>query len=84
MHGLPAGSFALVGLFVGLLMASEGYAQPETDSPRRIVVLSDLHMGAGRAPSGEWHPREDFRWADDLRLFLGAIAEETDVPTDLI
>ena len=84
MPGLLVRSLALVGLLVGPLMASKGYAQPATDGPRRILVLSDLHMGAGRAASGEWDPREDFRWADDLRLFLEAIAEETDIPTDLI
>ena len=52
--------------------------------PRRIVVLGDLHMGVGRESSGEWHPTEDFRWAEEFRLFLEALNDETDDATDLI
>ena len=57
--------------------------QPQ-GGPRRIVVLSDLHMGLGRDPSGAWHPFEDFRWAGDLDLFLTALAADGGVGTDLI
>ena len=53
------------------------------DGPRRVVVLSDLHMGVGRDASGAWYPSEDFRWAAELELFLVAI-EAGEAGTDLI
>lgn len=40
---------------------------------RTIVVISDLHMGPGRAASGNWDPYEDFRWRDEFIAFLGAL-----------
>ena len=76
-------SLGLVGLLAAC-PATLARAQPVPEGPRRIVVLSDLHMGEGRDSAGEWFPNEDFRWADDLDLFLGALASETDEPTDLI
>ena len=60
------------------------HAQTSTAGERRVVVLSDLHMGVGRDASGAWHPFEDFRWATELELFLGALEAETAVGTDLI
>ena len=51
-------------------------AQPAGGPPRRVVVMSDLHLGEGRGADGAWSPYEDFRWADDLREFLAALAEE--------
>ena len=57
--------------------------QPVADGPRRVVVLSDLHMGVGRDSSGAWHPSEDFRWATELELFLVAL-EAGGAGTDLI
>ena len=57
--------------------------QSRADEPRRVVVLSDLHMGVGRDGSGAWHPYEDFRWATELELFLVALEAE-EVGTDLI
>ena len=30
-----------------------------------IEFISDLHLGIGKDPAtGQWHPTEDFRWAD--------------------
>ena len=57
--------------------------QPLADGPRRVVVLSDLHMGVGRDSSGAWYPSEDFRWAAELELFLVALEAEA-AATDLI
>ena len=32
---------------------------------RLTVVISDLHLGIGKNPgTGQWHPTEDFRWAE--------------------
>ncbi len=58
-------------------------AQSAADAPRRVVVMGDLHLGEGRGADGAWSPVEDFRWADDLRRFLSALAEEAE-PTDLV
>ncbi len=44
--------------------------------PRAIVVIGDLHMGAGRDASGNWHPHEDFRWKDELIGFFDALLAE--------
>lgn len=60
------------------------HAQTSTAGGRRIVVLSDLHMGVGRDSSGAWHPYEDFRWATELELFLRALDADREVGTDLI
>jgi hypothetical protein len=69
---------------VALVPARAIRAQPPGEGPRRVVVLSDLHMGIGRDPSGAWNPYEDFRWVDEFELFLVALDEEGDVGTDLI
>lgn len=58
-------------------------AQPAGGAQRRVVVMSDLHLGEGRGAGGAWSPYEDFRWADDLRGFLAALADEG-VTTDLV
>lgn len=60
------------------------HAQTPGEGSRRVVVLSDLHMGEGRDAAGTWHPHEDFRWADDLELFLTALDTEGAGATDLI
>ena len=80
-----------LALGVGLLAAglprlAVTSAQPAVDAPRRVVVLSDLHMGVGRDASGAWHPYEDFRWASEFELFLTALKLDADgeVGTDLI
>ena len=70
---------------LGLLLPSAPatHAQSVTDGGRRVVVLSDLHMGSGRDASGAWHPFEDFRWSAELELFLRAL-EAGEAGTDLI
>ena len=74
----------LIALTIGLAPVAATRTQPSTEAGRRIVVLSDLHMGVGRDPSGAWHPYEDFRWATELELFLRALAAEGEAGTDLI
>ncbi len=68
----------------GLVSVGSLGAQTRDGGLRRVVVLSDLHMGEGRGADGEWSPYEDFRWADDLDQFLTALASEASGPTDLI
>ncbi len=44
-------------------------AQPQPE--RRIIVVSDLHMTAGRSPdTGVWSPTEDFFQDDEFTRFL--------------
>ena len=59
------------------------HAQTAGGPARRVVVMSDLHLGEGRGPDGAWSPFEDFRWADDLGGFLAALADESEA-TDLV
>ena len=58
-------------------------AQPAGGPPRRVVVMGDLHLGEGRRADGAWSRYEDFRWAEDLRGFLAALADEG-VATDVV
>ena len=40
---------------------------------RKIVLISDLHLGLGRNADGRWNPMEDFRWTAALKGFLAEI-----------
>ena len=74
---------ATVGVMVaGAFLAARG-EQPAPVESRRVVVLSDLHMGVGRVATGGWHPSEDFRWAVELEQFLTTLAAEPGA-TDLV
>src|SRR5262245_23258938 len=61
--------------FVLVMAGSEdpAYMQTAQSGARSIVVVSDLHMGIGKDPSGEWNPTEDFRWAAEFAQFLETI-----------
>jgi len=80
----------LVGLLFGFLlvvaeprlMAQESLSAEA--GRRQIVVIADLHMGVGRDDAGLWYPQEDFRWAEEFRLFLRALDIAGDGSTDLI
>ena len=56
----------------------------QTAASRFVVIVSDLHLGAGKSASGEWLPIEDFRWQADLASFLKAIDEAGKGATDLV
>ena len=59
--------------------------EPDPGSGRRLVaVIGDLHLGLGRDEAGEWRSDEDFRWADELALFLDALHGEGGGATDLV
>lgn len=73
----------VLAALTGPVAAVSQPASNEGGSPRRVVVMSDLHLGEGRGADGAWSPYEDFRWPDDLRGFLAALADEGG-PTDLV
>jgi UDP-2,3-diacylglucosamine pyrophosphatase LpxH len=68
----------LLPLFLGAALL----AQPGPTA-RKIVVISDLHMGPGRDGTGAWHAVEDFRWRDEFIRFLEALSAEGGA-TDLV
>jgi hypothetical protein len=47
------------------------------------VFLSDTHFGVGKV-NGKWHPYEDFRWADEFKLFLNEMNRQGEGRCDLI
>ncbi len=53
-------------------------------SARLVAVVADLHMGPGRDAAGDWRVEEDFRWGDELALFLEALDTEGGGATDLV
>lgn len=56
----------------------------EAASVRHAVFVSDLHVGAGRQPNGQWTRTEDFRWQDDFNAFLDMAAKRSANQADLI
>lgn len=60
----------LVPLMLGAVIVA---AQSDA---RKIVVISDLHMGPGRDSTGAWHAVEDFRWRDEFIRFLDTLNAE--------
>ncbi len=69
----PSSRLGLVACLAALGAAATPLAQTPSPSARATFVVSDLHMGPGRRPSGSWHPYEDFRWSSDLSSFLDAV-----------
>jgi hypothetical protein len=78
-------SFRVVPAVIVITLAT-GVAvlDSQTSASRFVVIASDLHFGAGRNASGEWHPTEDFRWQEDLAAFLRAIDEAGKGAIDLV
>ena len=63
------------GLGIGIAVGTDGMTSLHAQAaPRRVTVIADLHMGAGRDEAGAWRPTEDFRWDDELALFLEHLA----------
>jgi UDP-2,3-diacylglucosamine pyrophosphatase LpxH len=69
---------------VVVALASVSGLDSQISSSRLVVIISDLHLGPGRSPSGEWLPIEDFRWQQDFASFLRAIDEAGKGSTDLV
>ncbi len=59
-----------------------GSALAENDM-RPIYVISDLHMGVGKA-GGDWHELEDFRWPRAFDGFLRQISKDHPDGVDLV
>ena len=59
-------------------------AGQENGSSRLVAVIADLHMGLGRDEAGAWRVEEDFRWGDELALFLAALDAEGGGASDLV
>ena len=59
-------------------------AGQQDDSPRLVAVIADLHMGLGRDATGAWRVEEDFRWGEELALFLEALDADGGGATDLV
>jgi UDP-2,3-diacylglucosamine pyrophosphatase LpxH len=57
---------------------------PVAAQARRVVVISDLHLGLGRTASGDWDASEDFRWGEEFEQFLLALRGEHSGATDLV
>ena len=53
-------------------------------SRRQAIFVSDLHVGAGRTPTGEWRRIEDFRWQREFDQFLDFIEKKSSNNTDLV
>jgi hypothetical protein len=80
--------FVLFVVQIAIAASLEGIGAPLLQAPapgsRSIVVVSDMHMGVGRAPSGGWHPSEDFRWSSELAAFLKAVDQDGHGAVDLV
>jgi hypothetical protein len=74
----------LVTIAAALVTVKANLLQAPSAGSRSTVVLSDMHMGVGRAPSGAWHPSEDFRWSSEFAAFLKAIDQEGRSAVDLV
>src|SRR5262245_3532676 len=65
-------------------VAAVADGQPVAADPRLAVFISDLHVGVGRMPTGEWSAFEDFRWEPEFRLFLERVDRDGGGRTDLV
>jgi len=53
-------------------------------SARPVVLVSDLHVGAGHGRDGRWNNIEDFRWQSDFNAFLDRISAQAKDQADLV
>src|SRR5207245_2196728 len=57
---------------------------PEAGTGRLLILISDMHLGVGRASDGEWHNYEDARWAGEFDSFLKEMNGQGKGKADLI
>ena len=79
----------LTGLAAAAVLCRRPWPCPGQSAPRRpaqraVVVISDLHMGAGRDDAGRWRRDEDFRWSGEFAEFLRAIDSQHRSTVDLV
>ena len=53
-------------------------------SNRSLVIISDLHLGAGKKTDGSWYETEDYRWPKALMAFLEEMSTKGEDRVDLI
>ena len=53
-----------------LLIVPEPVLGQDPLDTEKLVLISDTHMGLGKAESGKWSATEDFRWSGALKGFL--------------
>ncbi len=78
LTGLAAAAVLCVVRGPALVIGAQGPAQ------RAVVVISDLHMGAGRDDAGRWRRDEDFRWSGEFAGFLSVIDSQHRSTVDLV
>ena len=78
LTGLAAAAVLCVVRGPALVVGGQEPAQ------RAVVVVSDLHMGAGRDDAGRWRRDEDFRWSGEFAGFLRAIDSQHRGTVDLV
>jgi metallophosphoesterase superfamily enzyme len=71
----------LAGTLVAMLWLGPALAAQKM---RSIYVISDLHMGVGKAKGGDWHRLEDFRWPLAFEGFLQEISKANPDGADLV
>jgi|WetSurMetagenome_2_1015567.scaffolds.fasta_scaffold77818_1 metallophosphoesterase superfamily enzyme len=69
------------GAFVAMLWVDTALA---LEKGRPIYVISDLHMGVGKAKGSDWHRLEDFRWPRAFEGFLRQIIKDSPDGADLV
>jgi hypothetical protein len=78
LTGLAAAAVLCVFRGPALIIGAQAPAQ------RAVVVISDLHMGAGRDETGRWRRDEDFRWPGEFAAFLRVIDSQHRSTVDLV
>jgi len=76
--------FACLATTVALAAPAVLAQQNGAAEPRPIVIVSDFHMGLGRAAGGTWDAKEDFRWTSALRGFLDEVGRVHKDRVDLV
>jgi UDP-2,3-diacylglucosamine pyrophosphatase LpxH len=62
-----------LSIFIGLVLVPPPAISV---AERMVIVISDLHMGLGKAGRKEWHPTEDFRWPNAFQGFLKKVTSK--------
>jgi UDP-2,3-diacylglucosamine pyrophosphatase LpxH len=70
--------FMLAAVLMAVLMPAQAA------STRYTVLVSDLHVGAGKLPQGGWNRIEDFRWQSDFNGFLDMVSARSGDHADLV
>src|SRR5512139_1302145 len=75
---------AILCVLAGMLIIGGSRPAWAEQKMRPIYVISDLHMGVGRANGRDWHPLEDFRWPRAFDGFLRQIRKDHPGGVDLV